>query len=411
MGRLIRTACALAILLGHAVLGAAGPTVKEVAPGDLAAALRRAQPGATLRLLPGSHPGPIRIDVPLRLEAEPGAVIEGSGKGTVLTLAADGITVSGVEVRGSGSDLSQDDAGVLLLESGNITVERCRIEAAGFGIYLKAGGGHTIAENEIQGDPALPVARRGNGIHLWYSAGNTLRDNRVAGVRDGVYLSFAHRNLITGNEGSQLRYGIHYMYSERNRLIGNRFSECIGGIALMFSLGNHIEANETVGNRDFGILCQQLEHSVVVRNRSARNGRGFYLQNSAQNEFTENQLAGNGVGAYLTAGSEQNTFSANHFDGNLVQIYRDHAGDNRWSRDGRGNFWSDYIGVDWDGDGVGETPYRLETAASALMARHPEARWFWMSPVMALVDWWEGRLLGPRADAFDHYPMVGHSDR
>jgi nitrous oxidase accessory protein len=253
------------------------------------------------------------------------------------------------------------------------------------------------------------VSRRGNGIHLWNSVENTIRDNRIAGVRDGVYLSFAHRNLITGNQGTRLRYGIHYMYSERNRLIGNRFSECIGGIALMFSMGNHIEGNRTAGNRDFGILCQQIERSSFLRNRSERNGRGFYIENSARNELMENWLSENGVGVYLTAGSEQNTFSANRFDRNLVQIYRDHAGANRWSKSGRGNFWSDYVGVDWDRDGIGDTPYRLETAASALMARRPEARWFWMSPVMTLADWWEGRWLRPAADSLDLYPMVGGS--
>ena len=29
----------------------------------------------------------------------------------------------------------------------------------------------------------------------------------------------------------------------------------------MFSMRNRIENNETVDNRDFGILCQQIEHS------------------------------------------------------------------------------------------------------------------------------------------------------
>jgi nitrous oxidase accessory protein len=226
-------------------------------------------------------------------------------------------------------------------------------------------------------------------------------------VRDGVYLSFAHDNVIHGNRGTGLRYGIHYMYSERNILSENRFSGGTGGIALMFSMRNRIENNETVDNRDFGILCQQIEHSRLEGNRATGNGRGFYLENSAVNRFVDNRLEANGVGVYTTAGSEQNVFIGNRFDGNLVQVFEDRAGANAFFDQGRGNFWSDYAGFDWNGDGVGETPYRLQTAASALMARRPVARWFWMSPALALLDWWDARVATPRADSFDPFPLVG----
>ncbi len=379
----------------------------RIAPGELPAALARAAPGDTLRLAPGAHPGPLTVDVGVRIVGDAGASLEGPGAGTVLTLAADGIVVSDLTVRGSGADLARDDAVILVREAAGVTVERCRVEARAFGIYLQAGGGHRILDNRVLGDPSLPIARRGNGIHLWKTVGNEVRGNRLIDVRDGVYLSFAHDNRIHGNRGSALRYGIHYMYSERNTLTENRFSGSTGGIALMFSMDNRIEANETVGNRQFGILCQLLERSRLERNRVAGNGRGFYLQNSAGNRFAGNRIEANGVGAYLTAGSERNRFFGNRFTGNLVHVFEDHPGDNALFDNGRGNFWSDYAGFDWNGDGVGETPYRLQTAASALMARRPVARWFWMSPALALLDWWDARLAPPDAGAFDPYPLVG----
>ena len=377
-----------------------------VKPGELEAVLSRAVAGDVLKLQPGIHPGPISLDLRVRLEGSPGAVLEGPGTGTALTLTADGIVVSGLTIRGSGADLAQDEAVVLIAEAHDVTVEGCRVEARAFGIYLQAGGGHRILDNEILGDTSLKVARRGNGIHLWKTEHNEVRDNRLVEVRDGVYLSFAHDNVIHGNRGTGLRYGIHYMYSERNVLTENRFAECTGGIALMFSMRNRIENNEAIDNRDFGILCQQIEHSHLEGNRVAGNGRGFYLENSAINRFVGNRLEGNGVGAYLTAGSEQNAFTGNRFDGNLVQVFEDHAGDNAFFELGRGNFWSDYAGFDWNGDGVGETPYQLQTAASALMARRPVARWFWMSPALALLNWWDARLAMPRANAFDSFPLV-----
>ena len=380
-----------------------------VEPGSLDKAIQRAEPGDTLRLAPGIHPGPITIDLAVDVVGSPGAILEGPGVGTVLTLRADGIVVSGLTVRGSGADLAQDEAVILIVEAQDVTVENCRVEARAFGIYVQAGGGHHILGNEVLGDTSLEVARRGNGIHLWNTEGNEIRDNRLVEVRDGVYLSFAHDNVIDRNEGTGLRYGIHYMYSERNVLTGNRFSSCTGGIALMFSMRNRIEDNETVDNRDFGILCQQIEHSHLEGNRVAGNGRGFYLENSAGNHFVRNRLQRNGVGVYLTAGSEQNVFTGNRFDGNLVHAFEDHAGANAFFDQGRGNFWSDYSGFDWNGDGVGETPYRLNSAASALIARRPVARWFWMSPALALLDWWDARLGTPGSDSLDPFPLVGRA--
>lgn len=409
MVRLNFGAAAGTVAASFLVCGVAGAARSEslvVAPGELASALQRAAPGEEIVLQPGLYRGPIQIEKSVHLRGKPGAVVEGPGQGTVLTLSADGIEIRSLTVRGSGSDLARDDAVVLLLEARDITVEDCLIESRAFGIYLRGGSEHHVTNNRIEGDASIEPARRGNGIHLWHSERNEVSDNRIADTRDGVYLSFAHENRISGNEGKGLRYGIHYMYSERNVLTGNRFTRSTGGIALMFSLGNRIENNETDDNRDFGILCQQLERSKLVANRARGNGRGFYLENSAQNDVTENELAANGVGAYLTAGSERNSFSKNLFEGNLVQVYEDHAGENEWSRDGRGNYWSDYVGIDWDGDGVGDTPYRLQTATSALMARRPTARILWMSPLLSLLDWWDQRALVSPRGALDPFPLV-----
>ncbi len=295
---------------------------------------------------------------------------------------------------------------IRLREAQGVTVENCRVFARAFGIYLEAGSSNRIIGNEIRGDQSLASVRRGNGIHLWKTTGNEVRSNRLIDVRDGVYLSFAHDNVIGENEGVGLRYGIHYMYSERNHLVANRFRECTGGITLMFSMDNVIEENETVGNRDFGILCLQLERSTVRANHTARNGRGLYLQNSAANILVENRIEENGVGVFLTAGSEGNQFGDNRFAGNLVQVHEDHAGDNRWTIGGRGNFWSDYVGLDWDGDGIGEAPYRVQTTTSALLARYPAARWFSMSPTLALLDWWSSHIPSPDPVAIDDRPLT-----
>ncbi len=379
---------------------------RDVAPGELSQALEEARAGDWLRLLPGIHRGPLRIDKRLRIEGSEGAVLEGPGFGTVLLLAADGIEVRSLQVRGGGADLANDDAVILLMEVHGVTVRDCVIGASGFGIYLREGGAHRVLDNHIVGDASLAPNRRGNGVHLFHSTNNVVQGNKTVDVRDGVYLSFAHDNEIRGNSGSRLRYGIHYMYSERNRLQDNAFSEGIGGIALMYSLDNQLRGNVLADNRDFGILCLQLERSTVAANTLNANGRGLILQNSAANRMSGNDIVSNGVGVYLTSGSEGNLLAGNRFRGNLVHVFQDRAASNAWSESGRGNYWSDYAGLDWDNDGVGDTPYRLQTAASALLARQPAARWFRMSPALALLDWWQARVGRAAAGGLDHFPLM-----
>jgi nitrous oxidase accessory protein len=378
---------------------------RAVRPGELAAALARAAPGDTLRLEPGVHPGPVVVGVRVRLVGSPGAILDGGGDGVPLTLAADGAEVSGVTVRNGGADLSRDDAAVLLREAHGVTIAHCRVEARAFGIYLRGGGGHHVVANEVVGDARLARSRRGNGIHLWHTERNEIRDNRIADVRDAMYFSFAHDNAIRGNQATGVRYGIHYMYSERNTLEENRLRRCIGGIALMFSRRNRIAANVSSDNRDFGMLCLQIEHSEIRDNEVARNGRGFFVEHSVGNRFVGNRMEANGVGLFLTAGSEDNVLTGNRFEGNLVQAYQGSRMPNEWSEAGRGNEWSDYTGFDWNGDGIGEVPYRLQTAVSALLARRPVTRWFLMSPALGLLDWWDAQT-GVEPGALDRAPLV-----
>ena len=127
-GRRTLRAVTLALAACAAAARAAGARV--VAPGeDVQAAVEAERPGGTVELLPGPHRGPVLLNRAVALAGQEGAVLEGPGEGSVVTVAAEGAAVRGLTLRGSGSSLDAMDSGVLLRQSARgAVVEGNRIE-------------------------------------------------------------------------------------------------------------------------------------------------------------------------------------------------------------------------------------------------------------------------------------------
>ena len=339
-------------------------------------ALEAARPGDTIRLLPGVHPGPIAVRVPgLTISGPRTAVVDGRRRGTVLTVAADSVTLDGFTVRASGRSMDRDDAAVKVEHCVGCAVRRLAVRDPLHGIYLLESHGATLENNDVLGAPDLIESARGNGIHLFNSNGNRLVRNRIRATRDGMYFSFASGNLVADNRVSHARYGLHYMYSDDNRFEGNAFADNAAGAAVMFSKRIVLRRNlfaRHVGYRAYGLLLHTGEDILAEQNRFEGNLTALHLDGSLRNTFRDNLIAGNGIGIDLLASAEQNTFTGNVFRGNRTPVRKVlGAGENSWSLDGRGNDWGDPAVFDLDGDGIGDRPYRAGDPFLALAASRP----------------------------------------
>jgi parallel beta-helix repeat protein len=88
---------------------------------------------------------------------------------------------------------------------------------------------------------------------------------------------------------------------------------------------------------------------------------GIYLYSSYSNSISGNNITNNGYGIYLYFLSSYSGIFHNNFINNGQQVYSLDSV-NVWD-DGYpsgGNYWSDYVGVDVDGDGIGDTPYIID---------------------------------------------------
>jgi nitrous oxidase accessory protein len=333
----------------------------------------------------------ITINKQLRIIGTNSPVLDAGGTGTPLTIDARNVEVSGLIIRNSGNDLSQFDSAIMVFGS-LAKIVNCRLENNGFGIYVRGAANCVISGNEILGATNTVSAARGNGIHLWKTKKNEITSNHVANKRDGIYLSYADDNLIASNRVEESRFGIHYMYSHQNRLAGNTLTKNAVGATLMFARNCVVEGNQVFANRRHGILLKQFENSRLSGNFISGHNRGLFVQQATKDRFENNIVEKNDIGLYLSGGSEQNTFVGNSFVENTDQVWQPademeagHSAANVFYEKARGNFWSDYTGVDARGDGVGDTPYHETDVFGYIVDRHPEARVFALSPAVSLL--------------------------
>lgn len=391
---------ALAILWATSVAGFSA-TVNVTT--SLSSAMETAQDGDTI-VVAGhrTYHEHITVAKSLRLIGADAPVIDADNTGTPLSITAPDVKVEGLVIRNSGGDLAGFDSAIMI-KAPRATVRNCRTENNAFGIYVRGVGDCVIERNEISGDRNVVSSARGNGIHLWKTQRNQIIANTIHDKRDGMYFSYADDNVIAGNDVSETRFGIHYMYSHQNRLLTNSLTHNTVGATLMFSRKSLVEGNLIFANRRHGMVFKQLDGSRIINNFIAGQNRGLFVQQATQNRFERNTIATNDIGVYLSNCSEQNVFVGNAFIRNTDQVWQPpfeteqgRNGPNTFSENGRGNFWSDYTGIDRNHDGIGDTPYHETDVFGYIVDRHPEARVFALSPAVSLLR--KGEELMPLLD-------------
>lgn len=383
---------------------------------SISEAVSHAEDGETVTVRGGVHSGPLLIDKSIVLDGIGWPVIEGGGTGTVISVQAAGVTVRGLVVSGSGSLLVNEDAAIEV-EGADAVIEGNRIEDSLFGIYLREAPRSRIAGNTIIGKD-VDLARRGDGIRVWYSSDTVIENNTVTGSRD-VVLWYSERLTLRGNEITDGRYGLHFMYDDDALVEQNRLTHNSVGAFMMYSRRLTMQGNVVGYNRGpsgYGVGMKDLDDAVVRGNLFADNRVGAYVDNSPREissrlEFTGNVFALNDYGVRLMPSVKRNEFSGNSFVDNQEQVEAVGGGTleaNLWSVNGRGNYWSDYSGYDADGDGVGDIPYKPVRLFEKLTGSHPELRLLTYSPAEQAIDFAAQvlPLIRPEPKLTDDAPLI-----
>jgi len=403
-------------LIAVAQAGATGQGDQRLPMAVVVELLRAAEPGAVVLVPPGIYEGNLRIQKAVTLDGRGRAVFDGMGKGTVVEIASADVCVRGFTIRGSGDDVPSDPAAIRAI-AGPVVIEEIIVEDSLFGIDLRESPGSIIRNNLISGKD-LNLGRRGDGIRLWWSHNCVVEDNTITGSRDMVFW-YSENLRISRNRVTDSRYGLHFMYSHDTVLAGNILSGNSVGIYLMYSNRITLTDNFIRNNRGasgYGVGLKDCDDIVIKNNAFLANRVGIYIDNSPSSVdstgiFESNMIAFNEIGILATPNTHDNVFTRNALIENETPAATHGRGqltNNAFSRDGVGNFWSDYAGFDRDGDGIGDLKYEPRSLFGAMLAREPNLRIFVHSPAQQAIEFTARALpeLLPSATLVDPAPLA-----
>lgn len=392
--------------------------VHTIDPGSsISAAVASARPGDVIRVRAGRYAGSVVIDRPVELVGEPGAVLDGEGRGTVVQVTGRGVVLRDLTIEHSGDSYLTEDAGIRLERADGARIERVRIQDTLFGVFVVESNDCEVSASHIRGKD-LPHERRGDGVRLWYSSRCRLTDNVIERSRD-VVVWYSSDTVVQGNVVRHSRYGLHYMYSDRNIFRRNRFEDNQVGAAIMYSRGIELTENAfsfSDGPAAFGLLVKDADDVFIRGNRFVRNDAAMFFDGAPQSaggrvEVERNFIARNRVGIALLPLTRRIEVYENTFVGNGRHVEMRGAGSadgNTWSRNGRGNYWSDVTVWDPDNDGVSNIPVRFENLYEVLGDKYPVLAFFDGTPAASAIDS-AARLFpifNPRPYLTDPHPLA-----
>jgi len=382
------------------------------------AAVNAAAAGDTILVQSGTYYENVNVNKALTLRGvDSGSglpVVDAGRSGDAIILRANNCTLqdfvamnssgqSGIRVLSSYNTISGNTAvgnyyGIAIRSSsiGNTISGNTATDNSYYGILLDSSSGNTISDNIATGNS--------NGIYLYFSSiGNTISGNTATGnTNSGICISSSSGNTISDNTAAgNSNYGIYLRSSSNgNTISGNTATgNTNSGICLSSSSSdNTITGNTATANNRYGIYLSSSSSNSISSNTATGNIYcGIYLYSSSGNTISDNTATGNAYGILLASSSNSSTINGNTATGNnnhsiyLRSSSNDNTiylntldsgrsnGANHWNSTTEiaygnattyvGNIWSDYDGIDCDGDGIGDTAYPV--AGGSDIDNHP----------------------------------------
>jgi parallel beta-helix repeat protein len=291
----------------------------------------------------------------------------------------------------------------------NVTIRNCNVGNYTYGIYVYSSSNNNLTNNSAYNNSQ-------HGFYLHSSSNNTLTNDFAYNNSNGFYFyngsnyttlvnSFAYNNAQYGvfaadahdialfnntahdeDTGFMLAIFNSYVFnntayntaadgfyldsSSNNSLADNTaYNNTDDGFYLLSSHGNNFTNNVAYEN-DYGFVIILSHNNAFVSNSVHSNSQhGFYLSSSSNNNLTNNTVYNNSQYQIYLQSSNYNLIYNNIFNASTGQGVVYDSGSNYWNTTKDcsgtniiggdcigGNFYSNYSGVDINGDGIGDIP-------------------------------------------------------
>jgi nitrous oxidase accessory protein len=221
-------------------------------------------------------------------------------------------------------EAEKNSIGLELVERTNVTIKNLQIVDFDCGIKLQWCSNNTLIRNYIYIN-----SRQSIGMLLTSAHNNTISQNNLLGgidsgggiSIDNFYMNRDSRaNLFLRNNFTNLTIAIHNIASSRSIISGNNITNC----------------------KLYGILIDGCKYDELVGNVFENNTVGIYFVDASNNTIYHNNFINN---------------QKDMDDEDAVALWLDEPSVNSWDNGFEGNYWSDYNGMDNDGDGIGDNPH------------------------------------------------------
>jgi Periplasmic copper-binding protein (NosD) len=331
-----------------------------IVPDDyptIAEAVQNALDKDTIFVKKGTHEGPINQTLTVSKAI---AIVGEDAETTMISLHPEWVTIDVC-----GTQLS-DYASPLEIMAPDIKISGLSITSDGGEISVK-GDGARITENifftsiELQGNQETFSRNtlKNTYVATWGNNGSVSENTLINGkiFANGGDYNEIFENNVTGTLG--IGGGSYYPYVHDNTVQDSEgvYIACVGTLL----------ANNTVSNCSIGINHVWGYDNTACGNVIA-NSRGPALAVGGVYNFTffENFVANNSVGIQMAEGSLGFTLYRNDFVNNDLQteILNENLGSWQMDNGEEGNYWSDYTGIDFNMDGIGDSPYMVKQGVS-----------------------------------------------
>ncbi len=356
-------------------------------------AINKAKPYSVIKLSKGIYKGHIVIDKPITIIGKNGkTIITGSGKGTVITIKSSNVTLKNLTIIGSGNRRDNFDGAITADKVKHLTIEYCTIKDSLYGIHLAMADNCLIENNRISSKNEK-IPQRGDGLKLWYSNHNIIRNNLFQKIRD-VSLARSNFNIIENNRFFSSRFATYLEFGKNNIIKNNLYKYNEVSVMLMGTKNIKVLSNKILGSQGavgIGVVIKGGRNILFSKNLIKFNAQGFFMDykytgKNIQRTITDNEISYNLEALHFHAIISNNSITHNKIFNNLVDVAKDLIGDKNKNNIIEYNYWGNYVGFDRNGDNIGDTPYVIYRYTDQLWQYDPKIKFFFGSVAISLIN-------------------------